>query len=83
MNKDQRLKLIKKVARKVQLQRKNEAIQDFAYNKRFRQKTTMIVEGVEIDDSDNINSWTDSEQFAENLLSDVRDNTVGVEYGDI
>lgn len=73
MTKTERLNMIRKVARKIDLERKSKFAMDSATNTRTRKRVSSKLDKFidSIDESDNINAWTDSSSFADAHYGDA------------
>lgn len=77
MKKEERLKMIRRVAKKIELEKKGKYALAAAINTRTRKKVSDKLDYIadSVDDSTNINAWTDSEKFAKAEVGDVYEAT--------
>jgi hypothetical protein len=77
MKKEERLALIRRVAKKIELEKKGKYALAAAINTRTRKQVSNKLEKIadSIDDSLNINAWSDADKFAREAVSDVYSET--------
>lgn len=80
MKKEERLAMIRRIGTKINLEKKGKFALAAAFNTRTRKPAELTESKLEkmlasIDDSTNINAWSDSEKFARQEVGDVYEAT--------
>lgn len=77
MTKEERLKMIRRIGAKINLEKKGKYALAAAVNTRLRKPVDNKLEKLAdaIDDSKNINAWTDADQFARAEVGEIYEAT--------